>query len=170
MEKAGIKFKIVGSKIKEYLDIKLEPHKLVEKLSLEKAKAVQNKFRGAIIISADTLVACEGKIFGKPTDEKDAEKMLKYLSGKTHSIITGFTVINAKTNKIITGSDETKVTMKIISKKEIDSYLKTEEPFDKAGAYAVQGKAKKFIKRIDGDLSNAIGLPINTILNYLKTI
>jgi septum formation protein len=170
LEKAGIKFKVVGSKIKEYLDIKLEPHKLAEKLSLEKAKAVQNKFKDAIIISADTLVVCEGKIFGKPTDEKDAEKMLKYLSGKTHSIITGFTVINAKTNKIITGSDETKVTMRKISKEEMESYLKTEEPFDKAGAYAIQGLAKKFIEKVEGDLSNAIGLPIDTILNDLKAI
>ena len=168
LEKAGIKFKVVGSKIKEYLDIKLEPHKLAEKLSLEKAKAVQNKFKGAIIISADTVVVCEGKIFGKPTDEKDAETMLKYLSGKIHYIITGFTII--KGGKIITKSEKTKVTMREISKKEIESYLKTEEPFDKAGAYAIQGKAKKFIRRIDGDLSNAIGLPINTLLNDLKTL
>jgi len=170
LEKTGIKFKVVGSKIKEYLDIKLEPRKLVEKLSLEKAKAVQNKFRGSIIISADTVVACEGKIFGKPADEKDARKMLNYLSGKTHSIITGFTLINAKTNRIITGSDETKVTMRKISKREIESYLKTGEPFDKAGAYAIQGPAKKFIEKVEGDLSSAIGLPVDTILNDLKKI
>jgi len=168
LEKAGIKFKVIGSKIKEYLDIKLEPHKLVEKLSLEKAKAVQNKFKDAIIISADTLVVCEGKIFGKPTDEKDAEKMLEYLSGKTHYIITGFTIIKGR--KIITKSEKTKVTMREISKKEIESYLKTGEPFDKAGAYAIQGRAKKFIEKVEGDLFNAIGLPIDIILNDLKTI
>jgi len=168
LEKTGIKFKVVGSKIKEYLDTKLEPNKLAEKLSLEKAKAVQNKYKDTIIISADTIVSCEGKIFGKPTDKKDAEKMLKYLSGKTHYIITGFTII--KGEKIITKSEKTKITMRKITEEEIDSYLKTKEPFDKAGAYAIQGKAKKFIEKVEGDLSNAIGLPIDKILNDLKTI
>jgi len=148
LEKAGIKFKVVGSKIKEYLDIKLEPHKLAEKLSLEKAKAVQNKFKDAIIISADTLVVCEGKIFGKPTDEKDAEKMLKYLSGKTHSIITGFTVINAKTNKIITGSDETKVTMRKISKEEMESYLKPKNRLTRRAPMQFKDWLKNLLKKL----------------------
>jgi septum formation protein len=169
LENAGIKFKVIDSKINEYFDPKLKPDELVKKLSLEKARAVRGKFKDAIIIAADTLVFSDGKILGKPRDQKDARKMLEFLSGKTHSLITGFTIIDAKTNKIITRSEETKVTMREISKGEIDSYLKTGEPFDKAGAYAIQGIAKKFIKRIDGDLSNAIGLPISTLLEDLKT-
>jgi len=170
LKKAGIKFKAVDSKVKEYFDPKLKPHKLVEKLSLEKAQAVQKKFKQAIVIAADTLVAYGEKIMGKPKDREDAKMMLKILSGKTHSIVTGLTIINGITGKIITRSEETKITMKIISEEEIESYVLTPESVDKAGAYAVQGKAAKFIKKIEGDLSNAIGLPINSLLQDLKSI
>jgi septum formation protein len=170
LEKAGIKFKAVSSNINEYFDPKLTPHELVRKLSLEKAKAVQKKFKSQIIIAADTIVFVDGIIFGKPKDIIDARKMLEYLSGKTHSIITGFAIINGKTGKTVTKSEETRITMREISEKEINTYLKTKEPYDKAGAYAIQGKAAKFITKIDGDLFSAIGLPINTVLKELKTL
>jgi len=170
LKKAGIKFQVVDSGLKEYLDPKLKPHALVEKLSSQKAKAVYEKFKDKIIIAADTLVAYDGKILGKPKDREDARKMLEFLSGKTHLIITGLTIINPKTQKITIKSEETKITMREITKEEIDSYLKTKEPFDKAGAYAIQGIAKKFITKIDGDLPNAIGLPVNTILKELRKL
>jgi septum formation protein len=168
LEKAGVKFKIAESKFKEYFNLKLEPHALAQKLSLEKAKTVYKKFKNSIIIAADTFVVYNGTIFGKPKDQTDAKRMLSILSNKTHLIITGFTIINGE--KIITKSEETKVSMRKISEAEIDSYINTKEPFDKAGAYAIQGEAKKFIEKIDGDLPNAIGLPIHTLLKDLKKI
>ena len=168
LEEAGLKFKIVESGIKEYLDPKSEPHALAEKLSLEKAKAVFINNKDSIIIAADTIIVCDKKILGKPKDENDAKKMLEFLSGKIHLIITGFTIIDG--NNVITESEETKVEMKKINEKEIETYIRTGEPFGKAGAYAIQGIAKKFIKKVDGDLFNAIGLPVIALLKELKKL
>jgi septum formation protein len=168
LKKAGIKFKIVESKFDEQIDPKLNPKEQVKKLSLEKAKAVYDRFKKSIIIAADTLVVCEGIILEKPKDKEDARKMLEFLSGKIHSLITGFTIIDGET--IVTKSEETKITMRGISKHEIDNYIMTKEPFDKAGGYAIQGEAAKFITKIDGDLSNAVGLPIDSLLRELKKL
>ncbi len=170
LEKTGLKFKVVKSNFKEYIDPKLTPHELVRKLSLEKAKAVFNNYKNSIIIAADTIVICENKIFGKPKDKRDAREMLKFLSNKNHLIITGFTIMSSDLKKPITKSQVSKVYMRKISKAEIDYYIKTKEPFDKAGAYAIQGKAKKFIEKIDGDILNAIGLPLNSLMKELKKL
>lgn len=170
LEKAGIKFKVVESYYKEAFDPKLTPHEIAQKLSLGKAKAVFKNYKDSIIIAADTIVVCNTKILGKPKDQKDAKKMLKFLSNKTHLIITGFTIINASIKKIITKSEETKVWMRKISISEIDSYIKTKEPFDKAGAYAIQGKAQKFIEKVEGDILNAIGLPLDNLMKELKKL
>lgn len=168
LEKTGLKFKVVKSNFKENVNLKLKPHKLVEKLSLEKAKAVYRNHKDSIIIAADTIVLCNGKILGKPKDKEDAGSMLRFLNNKTHLVITGFTIIDEE--KVVTRSEASKIHMRKISKLEIDSYIKTKEPFDKAGAYAIQGKAKKFIKKIDGDLPNAIGLPVSSLMLELKKL
>jgi len=168
LEEIGLKFIVFPSNYEEIINEKLAPSKLAERLSLEKAKTVSEKFKHSIIIGADTFIVCNGKILGKPKNGKDARKMLKFLSGKCHSFITGFTIIDG--NNVITKSQETKVWMKNISDQAINSYIKAEEPFDKAGAYAIQGNAKKFIEKIEGDLSNAIGLPLNLLLKELRKL
>lgn len=168
LEQAGLKSIVYPSNYNEIINEKLPPAKMAERLSLEKAKAVYRNHKKSIIIAADTLIACRGKTLGKPKNKEDAKVMLKFLSGKTHSLVTGFTIIDG--NSIITKSEETKVSMKEISKTEIDEYVKSKEPFDKAGAYAIQGLAKKFITKIEGDLSNAIGLPISSIMRELKKL
>lgn len=168
LEKIGLKFRVVKSDFKEYVDPKLKPHELVKKLSLEKAKVVFKNHKDSIIIAADTFVECYGKILGKPRNKEDARKMLEFLSGKVHLVITGFTIIDG--NNIITKSKATKVRMRKMDNKEIDAYIQTKEPFDKAGGYAIQGIAKKFIEKIDGDLFNAIGLPLNSLVKELKKI
>lgn len=170
LEKTGLKFKVVKSNFKEYVDPKLTPHELVKKLSLEKAKAVFENHKDSIIIAADTLVICKGIILGKPKNRKDAKRMLQFLSHKSHLIITGFAIISSNLKRPITRSEVSKVYMRKISKADIDSYVKTQEPFDKAGAYAIQGKAKKFIKKIDGDMFSAIGLPLNSLMKELKKL
>lgn len=168
LKKCGIKFTVVESNTMEYFDPKLKPQELVEKLSLEKAKLVYKKYSESIIIAADTIVECDGKILGKPKDKKDARQMLEFLSGKTHSIFTGFAIIDD--NKVITKSQETKIYMKMLKKSDIDDYLNTEEPYDKAGAYAIQEKGNALIEKIEGDFDSAVGLPINTLLVELKKL
>lgn len=170
LERIGLKFKVVESKYKEDINLKLEPHDLVKKLSLEKAKAVFKDHENSIIIAADTIVVCDGQVLGKPKGKKDAKQMLEFLSGKVHSIITGFTIIDEALNIIITKSQVSKIYMRKITSAEIDSYIKTKEPYDKAGGYAIQGKAKKFIEKIDGDLLNAIGLPLKSLMIELKKL
>lgn len=148
LEKTDLKFIVVKSEFKEYFNDKLTPRELAEALSFEKAKAVGKNYKDSIIIAADTLVSIEGKIFGKPKNREDAKTMLKFLSGKVHLIITGFTIIDG--DKIITKSEQTKINMRKITENEINSYLKTSESYDKAGAYAIQGEARKFIEKIEG--------------------
>ena len=170
LEKTGLKFTIVKSFYKENLSLDLNPHDLTRKFSLEKAKTVSKNYKNSIIISADTVVSFDGTILVKPKNKKDAKRMLSLLSNTYHLIITAFTIIDTDSNKIITKSEETKVSMRKITEKEIDLYVKTREPFDKAGAYAIQGIASKFIKKVEGDYSNAIGLPIKTVLEELKKL
>ena len=170
LEKAGLKFEIVESRVDEHLDIKLEPHTFVKKLSLRKAKAVYENNKNAIIIAADTVVFHSGKILGKPKDKKDAKEMLELLSGQRHFVITGFTIIDTSLKKPITKSEETKVFMRKITPEEIEDYILTKEPYDKAGAYAIQGIAGKFIEKIEGDLNSAIGLPIASLLKELEKL
>mgnify|MGYP001561330960 CR=1 FL=1 len=170
LEKIGLKFKVVESKHKEYLDPKLEPHELSKKISFEKAKAVFKKYKNCIIISADTFVVCSGIILGKPKDEKDAKRMLSLLSDKTHLVITGFTIIDGSLDKAITECSETKVYVRKISPSEIDSYVKTKEPLGKAGGYAIQGIGSIFIQKVEGNYSNAVGLPIYALARMLKKL
>jgi septum formation protein len=168
LKKAGIKFNVVESGHDECFNPRLKPEEVVKILSLEKAKNVFRKHQDSIIIAADTVVVSENKILGKPKDETDVKNILSMLSNNTHSIITGFTIINGK--KIITKSEITKISMKNIPRIEIEKYAKTKEPYDKAGGYATQGWAKKYITKIDGDESSAIGLPIKSLLKELNNL
>ena len=168
LKKLGIKFKIDPSDYKERMDLKLRPKELTKYLSYQKAKVVAKKYKSAIIIATDSFITFEGRLLGKPHTEKKARKMLKELSGKAHSVITGFTIINTKNKKTISKSVETKVYFKKLTQKDIDNYVKTKEPLDKAGAYAIQGLGASLVNRIEGDYSNIIGLPLKTLTESLK--
>lgn len=168
LEQIGLRFEIEASNYEEDMTLKMEPSKLAEFLSLGKAKDVAQKHKDSIIISADTIVAIDGEIFGKPKTPERAKYMLQKLSGKAHSVITGFTIIDTGTNKQITKSVETKVYFKNLSEKEIDAYIATSEPLDKGGGYAIQGKAGLFVEKIEGDYFNIVGLPILSLAEELK--
>lgn len=143
------------------------PKEAVEYLS--RIKALPFKNGADTVIGADTVVAVDGKILGKPKDSKDAFCMLRSLSGKVHSVFTGVTVI--KGDEEITFSVETKVKFFELADSEIYAYLATSEPFDKAGAYGIQGKGALLVEKIDGDYFNVVGLPVsrlNRVLNDLK--
>lgn len=168
LEKIGLKFKIVPSNLNEQTDQSLEPIKLVKSLSLKKAKDIAKREKNAIIIAADTIVVFNNQIIGKPKDESHAKEILKRLSDRPHFVITGFTIINSTDNKTITRSVKTTVYMKKMTDKEINDYIKTKEPLDKAGAYGIQGLGGKFITKIKGDFFNVVGLPLPALMKSLK--
>lgn len=168
LEQTGLKFIIQPSKYIETINEKLSPVELAKNLSLEKAKEVCKKNKKSIIIAADTLVVCKGKILGKPKDKKDAKKMLEFLSGKIHRIITGFTVYDSQTNKFVTKSVSSEIYFNQVSKKEIENYITLQKPFDKAGAYGIQELPKTFVKKIEGDYDNIVGLPVYALVKELK--
>jgi septum formation protein len=168
LEKTGLKFKVDKSNYKEKLNPGLKPHDLARFLSSEKARHVAYRYRNALVIAADTIVVLKGRLFGKPRNKEQAREMLKILSGKAHSVITGFTIIDTATKKELTTSVESKVFFKRLSVNEIEAYIRSGEPLDKAGAYAVQGLGAVLIKRIEGDFFNVMGLPSHALTRSLK--
>ncbi len=123
----------------------------------------------AAVLGADTVVAFEGQILGKPENEADALRMLRMLSGNTHSVFTGVTVIagNGREKRIISFAEETKVTMYPMTEEQIQAYVETKEPMDKAGAYGIQGKCAIYIEKIEGDYNNVVGLPVAALYQKL---
>lgn len=157
-------FTVADANIVETLEDSLSPEEKIMQLSQRKAEAIKEK--DALIIAADTAVFSQGKILGKPKDKEDAYNMLKMLSGKTHFVITAYTVKNSE--KKVTKAVKTFVTFRELSEEEISEYIKSEEPFDKAGAYGIQGAAAKFISGIEGDYFSVVGLPVCSLCQTLK--
>ncbi len=150
------------------------PLELCRKIAFGKGQSVFKKFEkqadDAIIISADTLVFCDDKIFGKPKDEKDARNMLKSLSGQKHSVITAIFCMNLATKEFLEAQVRTYVYFKDMSPAEIDFYLSTNEWKGVAGAYRIQEKGAFFIKKIEGSYSNIVGLPIHDLYELLRLL
>ena len=162
----GYDFVVKASDCDETTDI-TDPCELVKELSLRKAKAVE-VCEDDTVIGSDTVVAIDGEILGKPVNEEDAAKMLRTLSGKTHTVYTGVTVLQG--NIEITDAITCDVIFKEMTETEISNYIKTKEPMDKAGAYAVQGKGSAFVERLNGDYFAVVGFPccyVNKVLNKL---
>jgi len=168
LEKTGLRFKVEPSNYEEVIPSETEPHELAQKISLEKAKVVASKHQNVIVIAADTFIVFGGKILGKPHTEKEARKMLEAISGKSHSVITGFSIIDTSNNKALSKSVETKIYVRKLTLAEIDAYVKSREPLDKAGAYAIQGLGAVFVEKIEGDYFNVIGLPLSALTEALK--
>lgn len=168
LEKLGLQFQVVSSNYEEDMNSKLKPLELAKRLSAGKAGAVVAQFPQHIIIAADTFIAFSNELLGKPHTATDVTKMLKKISGKPISVITGFTIIDTSKNKKISKSVETKVYIKNLSDKEIAAYVKTKEPMDKAGAFAIQGIGAVIVKKIDGDFFNVMGLPLFDLSESLK--
>lgn len=168
MKLLNIPFEIVVSNYDEEKDVFISPTHMVEELSFKKATTVGKKHKDAIIIGADTTVVLKGEVIGKPKDKKDAIKMLKKLSGTTHEVITGFTLLDSKTGKRITSSVTSQVKLLSLRDDEITAYLNTAEYKDKAGGYAVQELGGIFVDEVHGDFFNIVGLPIKNIRHHLK--
>ena len=143
----------------------------VKRLAREKAMAIMDRIDAGLVLGADTVVVVDGEILGQPKNEEDARRMLKLLSGKWHEVLTGVALIRAGEGfDSAVEYQRTRVKFAEISDEEINSYLATGEPMDKAGAYAIQGRAALFIEAIDGDYFNIVGLPIRLIYEMREKI
>lgn len=168
LEQIGLNFEIHSSNIDEILDPKLTPEEQVKSLSRQKADAVAKKFENAIILAADTMVALDGELYGKPKDAQDAKRMLTKFSGRKHSVVTGFTIIDTESKKSVTKSTETYLWFRKLSTKEIEKFIEREKPFDKAGAYAIHELAAIFVEKIEGDFFGAVGLSVFQVTKELE--
>ncbi len=161
---AGIEFTVKTADIEETMD-KILPPDVVRDLAIQKAAAV-NCADGDAVIAADTVVSVDGKILGKPKDEEDAKNMLRMLSGRMHEVYTGVCVRCGNMSESF--SERTEVYFKKLSEKQIENYVKTGEPMDKAGAYGIQGKGALLITHICGDFFNVVGLPVSKLYDLLE--
>lgn len=168
LEKAGLIFEVVTSNYEEDMTLDMSPKDLAIFLSKGKGQDVASRTKDAIIISADTFVSFNNQLIGKPHTEEKAFTTLRTLSGNTHSVITGFTIIDTKENKVISKAVETKVSFNELSDEVINNYIKEGKPLKYAGSYTLDDIFDKFVKNIEGDHNNIIGLPVNDVLETLK--
>lgn len=162
----GYSFEIIPSNIDEKINPNKSIQSEIENLSFNKALSVFKDNKDSIVIGSDTVVILDNKIYGKPKTNEEAKAMLKALSNKTHLVLTAVSIISSKQSE--TFSVKTEVEFDNITDEEIDKYIKEENVLDKAGAYAIQGLAKKFIKSINGDYYTIMGLPIHELYVRLK--
>ncbi len=169
LENLGFKFDIITADTDESSDV-TDPESLVQILAVRKGKAVADNHseNDKLIISCDTVVCCDGKILGKPRNEDDAKQMLRSLSGRSHTVLSGLALFyNGKT---ISGVDKTEVYFATMPESFIDSYVASGDPMDKAGSYAVQGKTSLYIDKIDGCYFNVVGLPVRLLAKLLNNL
>ena len=162
-----IPFTVRVADIDETMDSKKAPYDEVARVSLQKALAVPRE-SDDVVIAADTIVVCGGQVLGKPTDEKDAYRMLRLLSGRDHQVMTGCTVLRGE--RCETFTEVTDLHFRPLSQKEIANYVASGEPMDKAGSYGIQGGAALFCQRMVGDYYNVMGLPVCRLGQVLKAV
>ncbi len=159
----GVKYRVVVPNIEEILNTSLSIPDQVMDLAVQKADAIN--VDNELILAADTIVVIEDVVLGKPRDNADAVRMLKMLSGKTHSVLTGVCLKNGSTYDVF--YDENIITFKKLSEKEITEYVETGEPLDKAGSYGIQGLGGNFVESFTGDYNNIVGLPLIKLKEHL---
>ena len=169
LKQIGLVFRIIPSEAAEDKIEATLPEQYVQKCALAKAVMIRQQVNpGDIVIGADTVVVLDGVIYGKPRDTADAKRMLANLAGRTHSVWSGLAVLSSSGQ--ITRAVETRVTLTPLSSLQIERYIASGEPMDKAGAYAVQGLGATFVERVDGCYYNVVGLPLQTLAQILATL
>ena len=168
LENANVKFKIMASSIEELTLDSESPCQMVMRLAFEKGIDIASRQKSDLVISADTIVVLDNTILGKPKDEIEARKMITSLSGRTHQVITGISLINLDNNKKIIDYVISNVKFKNLSEEDINDYIRTKESLDKAGAYGIQGYGALLVEEIQGDYFNIVGLPISRLSDLLK--
>lgn len=166
----GLEHKIIPSDVEEIVDYSKKPFEIVQDLAYQKAVSIMNKCsKSDIIIGADTIVYLD-KVYGKPKDVLDAKETLQKLQGNIHSVFTGLCIINNENGAIYKTYDETKVKFRQLTEAQIDKYISTKEPINKAGSYTIKGKGAILIEKIDGCFYNVVGLPIHKLSIILEGI
>ena len=171
LENLGVQFEIKVSSVDESMDPALSAGENTSAVSLRKAEAVEKELGvcpedDTLIIASDTVVVCDGVILGKPKDKAHATSMMRMLSGRRHSVISGIAVIYR--GKRVSAYEETEVEFRALTDSEIEAYVSTDEPYDKAGGYGIQDKAAVFVRGIHGDYLNVVGLPVYRLCRILK--
>ncbi len=166
LARCALPFEVVPADVDETPEPGETPAQLVRRLALAKAAAVAARHPGAVVLAADTIVARDGVIFGKPIDPADACRMLRRLAGGAHDVLTGFCVVGPR-GEVDDGVVVSHVEFRPLSDEEIKAYVDSGEPLDKAGAYAIQGGAAAFVTRIEGSYSNIVGLPLRAVASQL---
>lgn len=170
LEQIGIKLEIVPSDIDEE-DVSIKnPAEYVEALSFMKAEKIAKAYPDLWILGADTIVVVQNQILGKPESEHHAMEMLRLLSDREHTVFTGFCIVNKHKQTVIKNTVETRVWFKSLSDQEIKWYVNTKEPFDKAGAYGIQGLGAFLVRKISGSYSNVVGLPVCEVIEALMEL
>lgn len=170
LESAGITFRVAASEINESPLPGEEPINHVLRLAEGKARAVADGQPGRFFIGADTIVLAAGEIMGKPRDATDAARMLRKLAGTAHQVITGYAVLDRSTGSCRSAAVSTRVIFKELAEAEIAAYIATGCPFDKAGAYAIQGGAAYMVRGIEGSYTNVVGLPLCEVVETLQSL
>jgi len=167
LEQAGLKFSVTPSNIDEAKIPLSSPETYVRILSEAKADDISKKYPEKWVIGADTIVLNNGNILGKPGSRDDARTMLKQLSGQTHQVLTGYAICCKAKNRMFSETVKTDVLFKDLTHEEIEWYIHTKEPFDKAGSYAIQGLGTFLVKSIHGSYTNVVGLPVCEVIEFL---
>jgi septum formation protein len=163
----GIPFEAIPASIDETPLPEESAEDFVARAARDKGAEVASRVSGSVVLSADTVVTIDGEILGKPVDEEDAIRMLRKLSGREHAVYTAVSVINQRTGKIVEGLERTRVWFNPLTDEDIRDYLRRENVFDKAGAYAIQGYAGIYIPKIEGNYFNVMGLPLPLVHDLL---
>ena len=167
---AGVTFEVIPGAVNELPFHAEAPADYIMRLARAKAVDVARNFTDGLFVGADTIVVLDGKLLGKPADEAEARSMLRQLSGRWHAVMTGLSLYDAGDRGEVTDFDKTLVRMAKLTDREIDWYVKTGEPLDKAGAYAIQGKASVFVDEIAGNYHNVVGLPVPLLYRLARQL
>ena len=169
LKQIGFEFSVEESGVEEVLDNSLSPSENVCRLSLEKAKVVARRYLRGIVIGSDTVVSIDETILGKPSSPDEARGMLRMLSGKTHTVFTGFALVDAETQKSYIDFEKTEVTFRVLDDEEIRKYVDSGSPMDKAGAYGIQDDfGAVFVQRINGCFYTVVGFPLPKFYTAFK--
>lgn len=169
LSQAGIPFTVMPADVDEVnAELSEKPERRAEQLAYLKASAVAKKIDKGLVLGADTIVVCAGEVFGKPADRTEARRMLTALNGREHQVITGIALLDAAKGTQKIGHEVTKVRFSQLLPDEIEAYINSEEPFDKAGSYAVQGRGALMVEGIEGCYTNVVGLPLRKLYMMLK--
>jgi septum formation protein len=174
LQQAGFRFRVVSSTIEERFNRHESPARNAKRIALEKALDVASKVRSGVVVGADTIVVVNGRILGKPRTSKEARRMLSLLSGRMHTVYTGFALVDASTGRSVVEVEKTRVWFRRLSNGEIDSYIRSGSPFDKAGGYGIQDDhGALFVEKVEGCFYNVVGFPLTkfyvTLRKFLKS-